>query len=859
MSSSRTSVDLALILSMAVVSTLTGVSASLPDSPPHQQAEDDRVDMGAPVFPLPPSIQASEEGWRIRWQGGRSGSETFHRTYDSSTRSWHGFAHADQRSSPASKQEAALRSGSVRVFEQFDQDEGSWTIFGQLFDPFKYPLGEPFRISSRGNDHRVPAVSRMRDGGFVVVWQADRLGWDILLKRFDATGRELGTAERVNAETAGDQMTPMVAVAQDAVAVVWLSELLESGSWGVFVRLSEGLIFGDDFEGGGVEAWSEAVTPPTATFIAMPESGQVPFEVLFDASASLDPGGTIESYHWDFGDGETGSGITSGHTYTVAGMYNVTLTVTDDAGSTADVSRTIDARPEFLLPPTAAFEASPVVGSPPLHVAFDATASSDPDGIIASFLWDFGDGATASGVMASHTFDQPGAFRVRLVVVDDHGLEAQADQTIAALPDVVALLLSSPANAETNVSLTRATNLSFDGALDPVTVTSNSISAAFAGETLASSFHLSADGTKVTLFFAEPLPERARIRVTVDGDRLHDALGRPVDADGDGQAGGTETVDFDTLGQTPLPDTRVCGIVFASESAPDDLPIQGVTISLEGVENGPMASTGPDGRFCLDPSPAGTFFVHIDGRTAANPVPPGAFYPSIGKSWTAVAGAETDIGNVYLPLIAADTLQPVSESADTEIRFPDSVLMAFPELADVVLTVPADSLFADNGTRGGQVGMAPVAPDRLPEPLPPELNLPLVITVQTDGASNFDVPAPICLPNLADPDTGNLLEPGAASGLWSFDHDSGRWTLAGPMTVNPAGTLICTDSGVGINAPGWHGTQPGCSGGGGGRDGCQAVCVSQHVACKNACGPGLGCITNCNGKFAQCSTNCETT
>src|SRR5213075_691535 len=104
------------------------------------------------------------------------------------------------------------------------------------------------------------------------------------------------------------------------------------------------------------------------------------------------------------------------------------------------------------------------------------------------------------------------------------------------------------------------------------------------------------------------------------------------------------------------------------------------------------------------------------------------------------------IGNIYLPLIPPETLQPVSQSTDTTIHLPSDVIQQHPEFADVMITVPADSLFSDNGTRGGMVGIAPVAPDRLPGPLPPGLELPIVITVQTDGASNFDKPVPVCFP-----------------------------------------------------------------------------------------------------------------
>jgi hypothetical protein len=83
-----------------------------------------------------------------------------------------------------------------------------------------------------------------------------------------------------------------------------------------------------------------------------------------------------------------------------------------------------------------------------------------------------------------------------------------------------------------------------------------------------------------------------------------------------------------------------------------DLPLAGVTITVDGQEDTLFAVTDGRGRFCLDPAPAGRFFVHIDGRTATNDVPPGAYYPSVGKAWTPVIGQQVDVGYVFLPLIA---------------------------------------------------------------------------------------------------------------------------------------------------------------------------------------------------------------
>ncbi|MCV9387256.1 carbohydrate-binding protein [Reichenbachiella ulvae] len=72
-------------------------------------------------------------------------------------------------------------------------------------------------------------------------------------------------------------------------------------------------------------------TAPTASFIASPTSGQAPLQVQFDASASSDPEGDALTYSWNFGDGATGSGVAVSHTYSTAGNYIATLTVSDGA------------------------------------------------------------------------------------------------------------------------------------------------------------------------------------------------------------------------------------------------------------------------------------------------------------------------------------------------------------------------------------------------------------------------------------------------------------------------------------------------------------------------------------------------
>ncbi|MEZ4869087.1 MAG: Ig-like domain-containing protein [Caldilineaceae bacterium] len=411
----------------------------------------------------------------------------------------------------------------------------------------------------------------------------------------------------------------------------------------------------------------------------------------------------------------------------------------------------------------------------------------------------------------------PGAtFTYRFTAVGDHSfyLVTATQYTGKVTLGGTAILRTSPANGEDGVSSTRETIITFSNALDPATVTAAAFTATFGGQNLAYRLNLSPDKTRVTLFYNNPLPGSARIRLTIDGSKLKDAQGLNVDVDGDGAAGGAQLIEFDTLSLTVIPGTAVCGRVFASQLAVTasgvavNTPLEGATITVDGMADTLRAVTDANGNFCLDPAPAGRFFVHIDGRTATKGVPTGAYYPYVGKAWVSTPGQQTNIGDAFLPLVGAGTLQTVSQSQDTLITFPDAVLNEHSDFAGVSILVPADALYKDDGNRGGKVGIAPVPPDRLPGQLPEGLNFPVVITVQTDGATNFDIPAPVCFPNLPDPTTGQTLAAGAKSALWSFDHDAGRWDVVGPMTVSSDGKLVCTDDGVGIRAPGWHGANP---------------------------------------------------
>ena len=157
-----------------------------------------------------------------------------------------------------------------------------------------------------------------------------------------------------------------------------------------------------------------------------PYSGMAGQAVQFNGNGSFDPDGSITSYAWNFGDNTSGSGLSPTHSYSSAGTYTVTLTVTDNLGSQA--SATTSATITNTQPPVAN-AGGPYNGMTGQAVQFNGSASFDPDGSITSYAWNFGDNTSGSGVSPTHVYNSVGTFTVTLTVTDNHGLQASATTT----------------------------------------------------------------------------------------------------------------------------------------------------------------------------------------------------------------------------------------------------------------------------------------------------------------------------------------------------------------------------------------------------------------------------------------------
>ncbi|PZQ87802.1 MAG: hypothetical protein DI534_13570 [Leifsonia xyli] len=193
-------------------------------------------------------------------------------------------------------------------------------------------------------------------------------------------------------------------------------------------------------------------TPPTASFA----SSVTDLTASFDASATTAASGrTIADYSWSFGDGSTGNGATATHSYATAGTYQVTLTATDDGGLAGSTTQSVTVTAPNQ-PPVVSFTSS----TAGLTASVNASASTDPDGTIVSYSWNWGDGTPAgSGTTAAHKYAQPGTYQVTVTATDDDGAVTTSAPTAVTVThaDPVASFTSTAAGMGVTVDASAST------------------------------------------------------------------------------------------------------------------------------------------------------------------------------------------------------------------------------------------------------------------------------------------------------------------------------------------------------------------------------------------------------------------
>jgi PKD repeat protein len=219
-----------------------------------------------------------------------------------------------------------------------------------------------------------------------------------------------------------------------------------NGTWRLF--LIDDTILGG---GGGSVAggWCVNIVPMNAAPVANaggPYAGAEGSPITFDGTSSTDPDNNIESYAWDFGDGETGNGPAPEHTYANSGTYTVTLVLTDDDGATSEATGTVTVD---NVAPTATFSAPVSVNEgSAISLALTDAADPSPADQTAGFTYAFDCGAgygefgAASAASCPTTDDETRQVRAKVRDKDLGESEYAAFVTVANVaPTVTALTL----------------------------------------------------------------------------------------------------------------------------------------------------------------------------------------------------------------------------------------------------------------------------------------------------------------------------------------------------------------------------------------------------------------------------------
>jgi serine protease len=282
---------------------------------------------------------------------------------------------------------------------------------------------------SWGTCSNIPAVSMNQSDGQYIV--GNKLGTSATVST-EATAPADGYDSYNGTSMASPHVAGVAALVWSQVPTATATEIRNAlaataedlGSAGRDNSYGWGLVQAADavaYLGGG--GGGDENTAPTASFTY----SCTDLSCSFDGTGSSDADGDPLSYSWTFGDGGSASGSTASHTYANDGSYTVTLTVSDGTDTGTDSQTvTVSASTEENQAPTASFTSS----CTDLGCSFDGSGSSDSDGSIASYAWDFGDGNTASGSTASHTYAAGGTYTVTLTVTDDDGATDSASQSV---------------------------------------------------------------------------------------------------------------------------------------------------------------------------------------------------------------------------------------------------------------------------------------------------------------------------------------------------------------------------------------------------------------------------------------------
>ena len=157
---------------------------------------------------------------------------------------------------------------------------------------------------------------------------------------------------------------------------------------------------------------------------------------IFTNTSSIGSG-SISSYSWNFGNGDTTLASNPSETYAAAGTYSVSLTATSVNGCTSSITQPVQVNPL----PVAAFTAPGACAGSPTTFTDNSSVSS---GNIVTYAWNFGDGNNSNAHNPVHSYSSPGNYTVDLTVTTAGGCTSSSTQTVAIHEIPVAGFVANP-------------------------------------------------------------------------------------------------------------------------------------------------------------------------------------------------------------------------------------------------------------------------------------------------------------------------------------------------------------------------------------------------------------------------------
>jgi len=182
------------------------------------------------------------------------------------------------------------------------------------------------------------------------------------------------------------------------------------------------------------------ITKPVANFTSSVTSGKTPFNVAFTDTSTGIPAG----WKWSFGDGTSSTQQNPTHKYSRAGLYTVSLTVKNAAGSNTVIKTDYIT---VVAKPTVEFSAKPIEGKAPLTVAFNDTSTGSP----IKWKWSFGDGTTSTKQNPTHKYSEVGRYTVALTATNGNG------SNTVTKTDYIKVVTKPVANFTSSVTAGKAT------------------------------------------------------------------------------------------------------------------------------------------------------------------------------------------------------------------------------------------------------------------------------------------------------------------------------------------------------------------------------------------------------------------